>query len=834
MAAECLTGNAHAPAGGRGRDGHEHEPQPGKAHAEDPTLMKADPPPENAETAKTTVDPELVQTAGPARLSDPLLAAVRGIVGGLPGDGPRAVRLGLERRISGVWDVAGSEAFTKEQAALLNKTIRQAAARIPAEGFHWTTLQVNIDTVSGWHKDADGEPPRIVVVCGDFRGGQLRIEGEGAYDVTNAGLMFDGRRPHKTETYEGPRVSLVAYRLLGLPSVPPDVLERLIAYGFPRALRDQVAPPTSDEDEDGWRRPTLHEVTGNWGPPLEVKWGGKTGQFHDGAGLCSPGRWLPSARPAVTQGTTAEAIVRLLRLTVRELGDPSREVFRLATGKAKASPFAPEQIIDTRLALARLMKLPEEAADERARYQPFRLRLAEALAQQFRDPDWKQLVQAKHSFASGVPIGVGVRMPRVPAVYERKTKWRAIDETEFQRDKDNYRSAEAVLPQLESQFLEEERQERMFQEDEEELRKRYPGELLRVAALGAIEKGDASFRVVHDGTHGVRLNNEATVRDRIRMPGPREERVVMRLSAERGGVHFALCADVRHAHRCVVNREADWGLQACRVRRPMLWVNRVGTFGVGTACYWWSRLAGTMGRIAIATSQQEWLWQLIFADDLKWTAHGPHKFENILLMILVWEIVGTPIAWNKCKGGSHWTGLATGWITAVSRSGSRRPGPNGSLIGWLRRLPGGRLSFGTWPKAWAGWPSRQGSWSGTGRSSHPSTPGLRQRPVGPTSRIPRSSRWRWSTFWKGSALGGGPPRAEPRRQENSAATGRTRRRRGPWSGSGGGSRKRPAPSPRTRDGFLLPSSPKRPPGSSPRDNRIAPSRHSSSWARWPA
>eukprot|EP00969_Alexandrium_andersonii_P217972 9627834-Alexandrium_andersonii.AAC.1 len=34
------------------------------------------------------------------------------------------------------------------------------------------------------------------------------------------------------------------------------------------------------------------------------------------------------------------------------------------------------------------------------------------------------------------------------------------------------------------------------------------------------------------------------------------------------------------------------GLQACGLKPPFLWVNRVGAFGVGTACYWWSRLAG--------------------------------------------------------------------------------------------------------------------------------------------------------------------------------------------------------------------------------------------------
>ena len=50
---------------------------------------------------------------------------------------------------------------------------------------------------------------------------------------------------------------------------------------------------TSDEDEDGILRPKLGEGNLGKGAPLKTTVFGKRRDFHDGAGLCSPGRWSP-------------------------------------------------------------------------------------------------------------------------------------------------------------------------------------------------------------------------------------------------------------------------------------------------------------------------------------------------------------------------------------------------------------------------------------------------------------------------------------------------------------------------------------------------------------
>ena len=87
-------------------------------------------------------------------------------------------------------------------------------------------------------------------------------------------------------------------------------------------------------------------------------------------------------------------------------------------------------------------------------FQPFRLFLLAAVARVSGDPDWKILTAAKDSFASGVPVGTE-KMPRTPAVYERKLKWRSLDDTEFVPEKSNYQTAVGNEEQLEAQFQEE-------------------------------------------------------------------------------------------------------------------------------------------------------------------------------------------------------------------------------------------------------------------------------------------------------------------------------------------------------------------------------------------
>ena len=115
------------------------------------------------------------------------------------------------------------------------------------------------------------------------------------------------------------------------------------------------------------------------------------------------------------------------------------------------------------------------------------------------------------------------------------------------------------------------------------------GKQLAVASLGALEKKDGAYRVVRDGANGITVNSAIRVRDQIRSPGAGE----LRRCAAR-----ATWAMLWRAHRFVKIAAADWGLQACKTGvggRDKLWINKVGTFGISSAAYHWSRLMSGLG-----------------------------------------------------------------------------------------------------------------------------------------------------------------------------------------------------------------------------------------------
>ena len=64
----------------------------------------------------------------------------------------------------------------------------------------------------------------------------------------------------------------------------------------------------------------------------------------------------------------------------------------------------------------------------------------------------------------------------------------------------------------------------------------------------------------------------------------------------RGLNTFALTADVKEAHRQIPIDPRDWHLLGCQLERGGdVFMNTVGTFGISSASYCWSRVAGAIG-----------------------------------------------------------------------------------------------------------------------------------------------------------------------------------------------------------------------------------------------
>ena len=236
------------------------------------------------------------------------------------------------------------------------------------------------------------------------------------------------------------------------------------------------------------------------------------------------------------------------------------------------------------------------------------------------------------------------------------------------------KSAAELEDIIRSQFEEEEKEHMMRQHTITEAVEAYGQEAV-TAALGADLKPDGSARVLHDGTHGVGKNPQVVPRDQTRNPGPGEAKVVMAHESRRGCCTLGLTADVKKAHRRYRVAPEDWQHQLSRLG-DTVWANEVGTFGMGSASYWWSRLFGCAGRLVMYTLMHHPFWQLIYADDTKWTASGPKAITHLVLALFIFTLMGFPWSWGKCRGGptlewvGYWMDYAT-FSVGISESRAR-------------------------------------------------------------------------------------------------------------------------------------------------------------------
>ena len=427
-----------------------------------------------------------------------------------------------------------------------------------------------------------------------------------------------------------------------------------------------VVDLSSDEDEDGIKKPRIEDHLGGFGPPMMACWSGKSRPMHDGGGLCSPGRWLPRHRKKCSWGCTEAVLASLLSLLRENLSDIPKICVGLACGHASVSPFSEVLLEKGRQVLAVAVS-PSSAFScsellTVQKNQPFYLRLIGELLRLQGDPDWRVFYKSpSENFWDGVSVGPGRKMPRTPSVFERKIKQRKYDDTFLNTDVANYKSAAGphMSAVLEKQFQEEALLGFMYKTKLDLVKAEFKD--VRIAAQGALEKGDDTWRVLHDASHHVMINHETKIRDQVRMPSAGDARIVMQESAAHDlGPHFSLQFDVSKAHRRYLHRKEDHGLLCCRSDEVEedVWVNVVGTFGFVCASYWWARLSAGICRLVLRFFHRQWVMQLLFADDARLQTNGPLKFENLILAIFIWCLVGTPLSWAKTKGGMscEWVG----------------------------------------------------------------------------------------------------------------------------------------------------------------------------------
>ena len=424
--------------------------------------------------------------------------------------------------------------------------------------------------------------------------------------------------------------------------------------------------------------PEGSRLLGGHGPPrfCDILEGQKP--FHDGGGLCSPGRW-PRDRRLLAEGDGWSWIrAKLFDIACTHAGgakELEREVFRMATGGEEGCKLLRNQsyIADIVIALCEWLDAQDLGCDglsEISPGQPLRLRLIRALLQAADDPGRDFLLQAE----KGLPVGILHPLPRTPHVFEEQIKW-PLDREPWEPGLVWVPNYGPTLDHREfamEKFEEEVREGMMDKMSMEEFVERF-GENRAIAALAVTvedeEKG--TKRLIHDATHGVWVNHRIKCRDKIRAPGAREKKQLLLETMERGEVAFSIVGDISKAHRRFKHSEDEQGFLGCQLGIPgddsTVYVNKVGTFGVNCASYWWTRIAAAGLRATYHLIGPCPLDMLLYADDLESLATARRGRVGIVLSYSYLSAMGYPFKWPKPgedteSNGSEWrlNTLATG------------------------------------------------------------------------------------------------------------------------------------------------------------------------------
>ena len=444
---------------------------------------------------------------------------------------------------------------------------------------------------------------------------------------------------------------------------------------------------------EGWK------LRGGTGEPRICRTPGKIREFHDGAGLASPGRWDLECRTWNQQQFWTNLRERSLQLVLDSCGGPQNldlECFQMAAKGEKGCSIVRNQMLQSKLVELWMSLLKEEGCDvngldEITPGQPFRLKLMQALLERAGDTDHKFLLQGQEGF----PVGVIHKLPRTPHMYEEQSAWKLEDDPYMREEiwRENYESVKDHEEYVREHFKTECEEGLMERMTLEEAKRRY-GERIAISSLSVLveESHGNKKRIIHDATHGTKINNRIKCRDKQRSPGAREKMYLLAYYKERGCVIFSLVGDISKAHRRFLHHPSERGLLACRVLTTddHVYINKVGTFGVASASYWWGRIAGSGLRLVHEMLGPEMPVELlIFADDLEALGPGKQGRRGTVLSFLYLATFGFPFKWAKQRGG-----LKVEWIGLFADYTSMRLGLSPSRAEWVAKWTDGLATSG--------------------------------------------------------------------------------------------------------------------------------------------
>ena len=424
-----------------------------------------------------------------------------------------------------------------------------------------------------------------------------------------------------------------------------------------------AAPPADHQDTFPVTIPPEGYWIGGTGEPRSTFVLGKTKAFHDGCGLTSPSRW-PKKNRVFPEGSRWNSLRSELEgLVTSKLGEQGIQRLALALAcTPKGDPFCPELVEEGRDIIHRwLTRNCGGYADSRsggdiASGQPFLLNAIHFLLKEMVDPDFAIV----KTMEGGVTAGILFPLPRTPAVYEEQCRWRLKEDPLIGAElvAENYASIDKHLMAVEVLFRADEKAGLMQEYTNGQFKSTF-GNCSAISSLAVLEE-KGKLRVLHDGTHVTKVNHKIKGRDRQRMPGVAELHTILREARSAKVLLFSVLGDFTGAHRTIKILPAEHGYLACRLSEKTVWCNKVGTFGISSASYWWSRLAGALLRCCqglLGSSNP--LDLLLFADDINLLLDGSKERRSAVFLVFYLVLLGAPLKWTKFRGGFavDWVGL---------------------------------------------------------------------------------------------------------------------------------------------------------------------------------
>ena len=158
------------------------------------------------------------------------------------------------------------------------------------------------------------------------------------------------------------------------------------------------------------------------------------------------------------------------------------------------------------------------------------------------------------------------KIPRIPALFDRKCRWRWSEPTEeLSGSWQMSLSLEEHSKTVENQLFEEETKGWMCRMTLNGAIEKCSDDLT-IASTGAIFKqGKEGGRVIYDGSHGIELNPRIRVRDQVRFPTAADGKVVLTECADEGGPYMSIHFDFSGAQRLCGVVEEGQGKKACQI-----------------------------------------------------------------------------------------------------------------------------------------------------------------------------------------------------------------------------------------------------------------------------